>query len=684
MGLGKTLQASAIMAASARERLAAAAEAAAAATAAAAAAAGGTSSNQQQQQQQPPRLPSLVVCPATLVGHWAHEVGRYVDTATLLAPLEVAGGPAERRAAAARLFDGAGAGASGPRAPRYGLVVMSYEALRAEADWAASIDWDYVVLDEGHVIRSPKSRLAAAAKRLRAQHRLVLSGTPIQNSALELWGLFDFLMPGFLGGEREFNARFGRALRAARYSKRGSREAELGVLAMDALHRQVMPFVLRRTKQQVLKDLPPKIVTDVYCELTPLQRALYEDFAATPAAAGAAGALRAAAAGGGGEGGGGAGGIGGGGGGGAEGGGNGGGNGGSGGAATHVFQALAYLRKLCSHPLLALDWEQPEHRAAAEKALGARSAADARAALARAEAAPKLLALRDILVQCGLVAGDAGAGGGDATGGAGGGSSSAAAATAAAAADSDAAAAAAAGATDGGHRLLIFAQLKATLDLAEEQLLRPLGVTFLRLDGSVDGAARFAIAQRFNADPTVQALLLTTHVGGLGLNLTGADTVVFLEHDWNPMKDLQAMDRAHRLGQRRSVSVFRLITRGTLEERIMGLQAFKLSVAGAVVNQENASMAAMDTSGVLDLFAAPGGSGTGNGGGNGGDGDDGAGGQAQQGGGKGGGKGGKGGGALAALVREVGELHDAEAQYGGLSAAAFASKLQGGGGGGGG
>ena len=114
--------------------------------------------------------------------------------------------------------------------------------------------------------------------------------------------------------------------------------------------------------------------------------------------------------------------------------------------------------------------------------------------------------------------------------------------------------------------------------------------------------ARFGVAQRFNADPTIDVLLLSTSVGGHGLNLTTADTVVFLEHDWNPMNDLQAMDRAHRLGQRRSVSVYRLVTRRTLEERIMGIQRFKKHVADAVVNADNASMRSMDTGQLLELF----------------------------------------------------------------------------------
>jgi ERCC4-related helicase len=94
-------------------------------------------------------------------------------------------------------------------------------------------------------------------------------------------------------------------------------------------------------------------------------------------------------------------------------------------------------------------------------------------------------------------------------------------------------------------------------------------VQYLRMDGSVDASRRQDIVNKFNSDPSYDVLLLTTSVGGLGLNLTGADTVIFVEHDWNPQKDLQAMDRAHRIGQKKVVNVYRLITRGTLEEKIM-------------------------------------------------------------------------------------------------------------------
>jgi TATA-binding protein-associated factor len=122
------------------------------------------------------------------------------------------------------------------------------------------------------------------------------------------------------------------------------------------------------------------------------------------------------------------------------------------------------------------------------------------------------------------------------------------------------------------HRVLIFCQLKQMLDIVENDLFKALmpSVTYMRMDGSTDVSKRHAVVQKFNSDPSIDCLLLTTHVGGLGLNLTGADTVIFVEHDWNPMKDLQAMDRAHRLGQKKVVNVYRLIMRGTLEEKIMG------------------------------------------------------------------------------------------------------------------
>jgi TATA-binding protein-associated factor len=523
MGLGKTLQATAALAADVAERIASGA----------------------------PHAPSLVVCPPTLVGHWAEEVAKYLPPSHALRVVCYAGPPGARAALA-------------PSIPGAHLVVTSYDTVRADAAALCGVDWAYVVLDEGHAIRNPRAKTTLAIKRLRAAHRLLLSGTPIQNDVAELWSLFDFLMPGFLGAEADFRRRYGGG---------GNRAAcAVDALALGALHKQVMPFIMRRMKEEVLKDLPPKVLTDVFVEPSPLQAHLYAAFEASAGRADAEKALAGAAEG------------------------DGGGGGGAAAAAAappkegaaHAFAALQYMRKLCSHPALALASAPAERRAALARSLGgAAGAADPDSWLRRTEHAPKLAALAQILRDCGI--------GADA------------------ADDADAAASVAdavpgsSGGAPAAHRVLVFAQLKGLLDLVETELFARTmrgSVSYLRLDGSVEASKRFDVARRFNADPSVDVLLLTTHVGGLGLNLTSADVVVFLEHDWNPQRDLQAMDRAHRLGQTRSVSVYRLLTRHTLEARIMSLQRFKLDVANAVVTADNASMDAMDTGALLELFTS--------------------------------------------------------------------------------
>ncbi|KAF7656101.1 hypothetical protein LDENG_00046220 [Lucifuga dentata] len=471
-------------------------------------------------------LPSLVVCPPTLTGHWVDEVGKFC-TKEYLNPLHYTGPPTERM----RLQH---------QVKKHNLVVASYDVVRNDIDFFRNIKFNYCILDEGHVIKNGKTKLSKAIKQLAANFRVILSGTPIQNNVLELWSLFDFLMPGFLGTERQFAARYGKPILASRDAKSSSREQEAGVLAMEALHRQVLPFLLRRMKEDVLQDLPPKIIQDYYCNLSPLQVQLYEDFAKSRAKANVEDTLSVACAeeeekpklk-----------------------------------ATGHVFQALQYLRKLCNHPSLVLTAQHPEYKRITEQ-LAAQSSS-----LRDIQHAPKLSALKQLLLDCGLGGGGVSEGGTEAV--------------------------------VAQHRVLIFCQLKSMLDIVEHDLLKPKlpTVTYLRLDGSVQAGLRHSIVSRFNNDPSIDVLLLTTHVGGLGLNLTGADTVVFVEHDWNPMRDLQAMDRAHRIGQKRVVNVYRLITRGTLEEKIMGLQKFKMSIANTIISQENASLQSMGTDQLLNLF----------------------------------------------------------------------------------
>ncbi|XP_024995826.1 TATA-binding protein-associated factor BTAF1 isoform X6 [Cynara cardunculus var. scolymus] len=504
MGLGKTLQASAIVASDIVERRA--------------------SSNGEDP-------PSLIICPSTLVGHWVYEIEKFIE-ASVITTLQYVGSSQERVTLRSQF-------------PKYNVIITSYDVIRKDIDHMRQLLWNYCILDEGHIIKNAKSKITCAVKQLKAQHRLILSGTPIQNNVLELWSLFDFLMPGFLGTERQFQATYGKPLVAARDSKCSAKDAEAGVLAMEALHKQVMPFLLRRTKDEVLTDLPEKIIQDRYCDLSPVQLKLYEQFSGSHAKHEISSMVQSNET-----------------------------EAGEGEGkdtsktSSHVFQALQFLLKLCSHPLLVLGGTIQESLPRLLPDLFATSS-DISSELHKLHHSPKLVALQEILEECGIGVESSSSEG-----------------------------------SVGQHRVLIFAQHKALLDIIEKDLfhVHMRSVTYLRLDGSVEPEKRFDIVKSFNSDPTIDVLLLTTHVGGLGLNLTSADTLVFMEHDWNPMRDHQAMDRAHRLGQRKVVNVHRLIMRGTLEEKIMSLQKFKVSVANAVINSENASLKTMNTDQLLDLF----------------------------------------------------------------------------------
>jgi TATA-binding protein-associated factor len=461
-------------------------------------------------------LPSLIVCPPTLSGHWQQEIKQY---APFLSCVAYVGPPAERNHRR-NLLETAD------------VVITSYDVCRNDNDVLAAITWNYCVLDEGHLIKNPKAKITQAVKLLVSNHRLILSGTPIQNNVLELWSLFDFLMPGFLGTEKVFQDRFAKPIAASRNAKSSSKEQEAGALAVEGLHKQVLPFLLRRLKEEVLNDLPPKILQNYYCDLSDLQKRLFEDFfkkerKTVENSVGSADKE----------------------------------------AKQHIFQALQYMRKLCNSPALVVK-EGNKQYDAVQKQLAA-----SKSNLRDIAHAPKLRALRDLLVDCGIgVSNDS----------------------------SDVSASN----YVSQHRALIFCQMKEMLDMVQTEVLGKLlpSVQFLRLDGSVEATKRQNIVNQFNNDPSYDCLLLTTSVGGLGLNLTGADTVIFVEHDWNPQKDIQAMDRAHRIGQKKVVNVYRLITRGTLEEKILSLQRFKIDVASTVVNQQNAGLGSMETDQILDLF----------------------------------------------------------------------------------
>ena len=427
------------------------------------------------------RLPSLIICPPSVSGHWQQEVKQYAPFLNCVAYM---GPPAER----ARLRD---------QLESTDIVITSYEICRNDIAVFSALNWNYCVLDEGHLIKNSKAKSTLAVKRLISNHRLILSGTPIQNNVLELWSLFDFLMPGFLGTEKVFMERFAKPIAASRYGKSSSKEQEAGALAIEALHKQVLPFLLRRLKEDVLNDLPPKIIQNYYCDPSDLQRKLLEDFMKKEKPDLMKKATSNDKA-----------------------------------DKEHIFQAIRYVRRLCNSPALVVKEGHKQYNDV-QKYLAQKNSN-----IRDVSHSPKLTALRDLLIDCGIGVNSSP---GDEL------------------------------VTVSPHRALIFCQMKEMLDIVQNDVIRKLlpSVQFLRLDGSVEASRRQGIVNKFNTDPSYDVLLLTTSVGGLGLNLTGADTVIFVEHDWNPQKDIQAMDRAHRIGQKKVVNVYRLITRGTLEEKIL-------------------------------------------------------------------------------------------------------------------
>ncbi|KAH7350452.1 hypothetical protein BKA66DRAFT_575755 [Pyrenochaeta sp. MPI-SDFR-AT-0127] len=468
------------------------------------------------------RLPSLIVCPPTLSGHWQQEIRQY---APFLSCVAYVGSPPIRGQYRSEL-------------DKVDIVITSYDICRNDADVLKPINWNYCVLDEGHLIKNSKSKTSQAVKQFQSNHRLILSGTPIQNNVLELWSLFDFLMPGFLGTEKVFQERFAKPIAASRFAKSSSKEQERGALAIEALHKQVLPFLLRRLKEEVLDDLPPKILQNYYCDLSELQRNLFDDFTKRQGKEIQAKAGNADRE-----------------------------------SKQHIFQALQYMKKLCNSPALVVKGPTNKAYEPTQQYLKKHNTT-----IDDIAHAPKLGALKDLLVDCGIGAADV--------------------------ANDKSATASDLPSAVSQHRALVFCQMKEMLDMVQHNVLEKLlpSVQFMRLDGSVEATKRQDIVNKFNSDPSYDVLLLTTSVGGLGLNLTGADTVIFVEHDWNPQKDIQAMDRAHRIGQKKVVNVYRIVTRGTLEEKILSLQRFKIDVASTVVNQQNAGLGSMQTDQILDLF----------------------------------------------------------------------------------
>lgn len=394
----------------------------------------------------------LILCPASLSSHWSDEIKKFFNIES-------------------SIYDPKKSGL----AASSDIVVVSYDTLRRDA-YLETLSWYFVVFDEGHLLKNRSTVLYSKCKGLHADHKLILTGTPVHNSVDDLFSLFDIILPGYLGDESTFSSMYG--------CKVNEKNVEVMESRLEALHKKTLPFIMRRLKSEVLMDLPPKIIKDLSVEMSPQQEKLYRKISQDEDEGDY-----------------------------------------SRGYSSLKSNSLVKLKdslKAASHPFY-FDRNVPSSKTAT---------------------------LLELFNMC------------------------------------------------ANSKILVFFQLKSTIDFVIEEAKL---ANCLRLDGSVPVAQRGEIVSRFNTE-AIPYLFLTTSIGGLGLNLTAADVVVFYEHDWNPFNDLQAMDRAHRLGQKKTVNVFRLVCKGTVEEKVMNYQNFKLYVANSIVTQQNNEIQKMDTKDILERF----------------------------------------------------------------------------------
>jgi superfamily II DNA or RNA helicase len=387
--------------------------------------------------------PSLVVVPRSLVFNWKEEAARFAPR------LRVADHTGLERAREASAL------------ARADVVLTTYGTLRRDAALLTEVDFDYVVLDEAQSIKNRGTESAKAARLLRADHRLALSGTPVENHLGELQSLFDFLNPGLLGRTP---------------LARG--DGDLDEEGRAALARGIAPFILRRTKAQVAKDLPPKTEQTLWCDLEPEQKGLCDELrdhyrASILESVERQGLAR---------------------------------------SKMHVLEALLRMRQAACHPGL-VDPRRKDGPSAKLDAL-----------------LPRLV---DVVEE--------------------------------------------------GHKALVFSQFTSFLALLKPRL-QEAGLVHEYLDGRTrDRAAR---VRRFETDEACRVFLVSLKAGGLGLNLTAAEYVFLLDPWWNPAVEAQAIDRTHRIGQTRPVFAYRLVARGTVEEKVLALQETKRALADAIVRAD--------------------------------------------------------------------------------------------------
>ena len=401
---------------------------------------------------------SLIVCPASLVYNWENEFQKF---APMLKVQAVAGTAQEREEVFASLDEGCQ------------VLITSYDLLKRDMKHYESMSFRFQVIDEAQYIKNAATQSARAVKAIRARTRFALTGTPIENRLGELWSIFDYLMPGFLFTYAHFKKI---------YESPIVRESDPE--AVSNLKRLIGPFVLRRVKKDVLKELPDKLETAVYSRLQGQQKELYTANAAK---------LKEELE--------------------------------SGGDAVYekgkiqILAELTRLRQICCDPALCYE----NYRGGSAK----------------------LETCMD-LIRNGV---------------------------------------------NGGHKILLFSQFTSMLRIIEKRLSQE-EIACYTLTGSTPKEERLRMVDSFHTDP-VPVFLISLKAGGTGLNLTAADMVIHYDPWWNVAAQNQATDRAHRIGQEKQVSVFKLITKGTIEENIMVLQESKKNLADQIIAEGAVSLSSL-------------------------------------------------------------------------------------------
>jgi len=413
--------------------------------------------------------PALIIAPTSLMGNWRREAQQFTPQLRVL----VLHGP--QRSAH---FEAIG---------EHDLVITTYPLLPRDHQALAEQDYSFLILDEAQNIKNPKAKAAGVVRRLSAEHRLCLTGTPMENHLGELWAQFDFLLPGLLADETHFRRYWRIPIEA--HGDRG-RQARLA--------RRLAPFMLRRRKQDVLEELPPKTEIIRSVPLHEDQAALYESIRLSMEKR----VRQAIAA--------------------------------QGLARSHItiLDALLKLRQTCCHPaLLPL------------------------AAAGKVKHSAKLDLLMEMLPEQ----------------------------------------------LEEGRRILLFSQFTSMLGLIELELRRR-NIAYAKLTGQT--RKREEVIERFRSGE-VALFLISLKAGGVGLNLTEADTVILYDPWWNPAVETQAADRAHRIGQDKPVFVYKLITEETVEERILALQEKKQALAEGIYREGEAQQLESFTAEDLQALLAP-------------------------------------------------------------------------------